>query len=413
MALHEAGCEVDVVCPRGHSILLTSAVNRSWRYRAFRPLKSLGKAIEQSSPDMVVPCDEGAASHLHQLARFTDRADLKALIAGSLGPEGSFAVTESRAGLHALAERLQVRMPLAAAVESEEQLADAVKAAGLPAFLKADGSSGGTGVRAVETIDQVRRAFRRLSSPPSLARGLKRAAVDRDHSLLPGVLLRRRARVSLQQAIRGAEANCAIFCWRGEVMARITVRVEVTSMLRGPSTVVQRMDHPEIDRATSAIARSLRLSGMFGFDFILEEGTDRAVLIEMNARPTQTSHLALGPGHDLAAAAFAAVTGRPVSPRPAVTRRRVIALFPGELHRDPESRYLESAYHDIPSSEPGLVRVCIRRPSVWKRMLTVQGWQRAKARFRGRVSGAGATAKPIVAVPSVFRPQGQEAGPPV
>jgi len=411
MALHEAGCTVDVVCPKGHSVLFTAAVSRWWRYRAFGSLELLSKLIKQSSPALIVPCDEAAANQLHQLARVTRNEELKTLIAASLGSEESFDVSESRAGLHALAERIGVHMPRAAVVESEQHLDNAVEAVRLPAFLKTDGSSGGTGVRGVDTMEEVRRAFRGLSSPPSLVRGLKRAAIDRDYSLMPAVLLRKRAQVSLQQAIRGAEANCTIFCWRGEVMSRITVRVEVASMQRGPSTVVRRMDHPEIDRATSAIARSLQLSGMYGFDFILEEGTDRAVLIEMNARPTQTSHLALGPGRDLTAAAFAALTGTPVSPRPVVTHRELIALFPGELHRDPESPYLESAYHDMPVSEPRLLRLCMRRQAVWKRMLTVHGWNRAKMSLRESVKGAGGKAEQKVAPSSAFRQQGQEAGP--
>ena len=35
----------------------------------------------------------------------------------------------------------------------------------------------------------------------------------------------------------------------------------------------------------------------------------------MNSRATQIAHLALGPGHDLAAAAFAAIGDVPVHPR--------------------------------------------------------------------------------------------------
>ncbi len=81
----------------------------------------------------------------------------------------------------------------------------------------------------------------------------------------------------------------------------------------------------------------------------------------MNSRATQIPHLALGPGHDLPAAAFAAVTGLPVRPRPAVTNEDTIALFPQEWNRDPASPLIRSgAYHDVPWESPPLVRAFIQ-----------------------------------------------------
>jgi hypothetical protein len=91
---------------------------------------------------------------------------------------------------------------------------------------------------------------------------------------------------------------------------------------------------------------------------MLETSTGKAHLIEINPRATQVGHLILGEGHDLPAALYAAVTGQAIHARPKVTDKTVIALFPQEWMRDPDSPFLQSSYHDVPWDEPGLIRAC-------------------------------------------------------
>jgi hypothetical protein len=45
-----------------------------------------------------------------------------------------------------------------------------------------------------------------------------------------------------------------------------------------------------------------------------------------------------------------------------VTANEVIVLFPVEWKRDPASPFLTSGYHDVPWSEPGLVKTGILNP---------------------------------------------------
>ena len=52
----------------------------------------------------------------------------------------------------------------------------------------------------------------------------------------------------------------------------------------------------EMSNAAERIARKLKLSGTHGFDFMLEDATGSAYLIEINPRSTQVGHLTLGPG---------------------------------------------------------------------------------------------------------------------
>jgi hypothetical protein len=122
---------------------------------------------------------------------------------------------------------------------------------------------------------------------------------------------------------------------------------------------VRQIEHAEMSDAAVNVARRLKLSGLHGLDFMLEAETGKAYLIEINPRTTQVGHLALGPGHDLPAALFAAITGTKVQPVRKVTENDTIALFPQEWKRDAASPFLTSAYHDVPWEEPALVSACV------------------------------------------------------
>jgi len=112
--------------------------------------------------------------------------------------------------------------------------------------------------------------------------------------------------------------------------------------------------------AIKKIAKRLNLSGLHGFDFLIESETGSAVLIEINPRATQVGHLSLGPGRDLPAALVAAITGETIREAPPLTDNDTIALFPQEWKRNPESSFLRAGYHDVPWEEPDLVRACVR-----------------------------------------------------
>jgi len=120
------------------------------------------------------------------------------------------------------------------------------------------------------------------------------------------------------------------------------------------------VDNTEMTSAVEKITRRLSLSGVHGFDFMLEAHTGNAYLIEINPRATQVGHLALGRGRDLPAALVAAVTGTEIESGPKVTDRDMVALFPQEWMRDAASPFILSAYHDVPWEEPGLVEACLR-----------------------------------------------------
>jgi biotin carboxylase len=260
-----------------------------------------------------------------------------------------------------LARQEGIRVPETVAVETSHEVANWAERVGFPIVLKADGTSGGEGVRVVRSVADAHSASRKLQAPPLLARALKRALVDRDKTLICPSLFRRRPALSAQAFVAGHEATSTIACWKGTVLASLHFEVLRKTHAAGHATVVRLLENAEISSAVEKIVRRMGISGFCGFDFMLEASTGNAYLIEINPRVTQVGHLTLGAGRDLPAALYSAVTGQASRVTQAMTDNRTIALFPHEWARDPQSEFLRTAYHDIPWDTPELVHACIRR----------------------------------------------------
>jgi ATP-grasp domain len=374
MALAKAGFIVKAVCPSGHPMFKTNTVQERYRFRGLLPLTSFAEAIEKAQADLIISGDDLATQYLHRLHAREGRkgkagAAICALIERSFGSPESFPIAYSRIALMKIAGEEGVRIPETAAITTIKGLREWVKQFGLPAVLKADGTNGGEGVRIVRTSQEAEREFHALQAPPLLARAVKRTLLDQDAALLRSAILRQRFVISTQTFVPGSEATSAVACWNGDVIASLHFEVLNKKSAAGYSTVVRLIESAEMTAAGEKIARRLKLSGLYGFDFMLETATRNAYLIEMNPRSTQVGHLTLGPGRDIPAAVFSAVSGRIIQVSPAITEKDTIALFPQEWLRDSASPYLHSAYHDVPWEEPELIRACIRsrkKPQPWR-----------------------------------------------
>lgn len=367
VALADAGCTVQAVCPPGHPIAKTTAVEHTFTYRGLAPLKSISAALAATNPDLLVSCDDLATGHLHALYAQNAGAGksgsaICALIERSIGAPENFAIIDDRASFMQISERAGVRVPRTAIVTNSRDLDFFASQMDFPMVLKANGTSGGDGVRVVRTIEEAQRAFRTLQAPPLLARAVKRALFDRNTTLLRPSLLRHQSSVIAQSFIPGTEATSAVVCWKGEVLASLHFEVLQKSAPAGHATVLRRVAHPEMATAAESMVRRLQLSGFHGFDFMLDHKFGHVYLIEINPRATQVSHLNLGTGHHLPAALIAAFRGTTAGSSVSVTENDVVALFPQEWRRDPASQYLHSGYHDVPRDQPGLVRAGFRAP---------------------------------------------------
>jgi glutathione synthase/RimK-type ligase-like ATP-grasp enzyme len=382
IAFSSMGCRVDAVCPRQHPVTTTRAIQRIYPYSALKPLVSLRAAIESSAPDLVIPCDDDAAAHLHQLYVRTGETGssanaLRALIARSLGTPQACALATARGRLMVLAAEEGVRIPETAVVTRPGELNAWLAQHGFPAVIKVDRTWGGQGVSIVRNHEEAEYAFGIMRSRPAMVNGMARMLLERDPSFFLNSLKETRRSIILQDFIPGTPANRAVACWQGQVLAGISVEAIRTQHPTGPATVVRVIENPEMSEAVNRLVRRLGISGLWGVDFILEALTGAAYLIEVNPRATPICHLPLGAGRNLPAALYAQLTGTsPVAP-PATIDHDVIAMFPGEWHRDRGSPYLRTDYHDIPWDEQRLVQDCLDRP--WsERGLIARWWARMR-----------------------------------
>jgi len=365
MALDNAGFRVDAVCLPCHPLQKTRVAPETHTYHSLAPLMSFASAITASRPDLIIPGDDLAAMHLHALyLRNVNRGKKGALICSvierSLGAPSSFPLVYARTRLLEIAQEEGIRVPKTEVLTDADQLREWGARASFPAVLKSNGSSGGEGVRIVHTLEQAERAFRALQAPPLLARAAKRALVDGDKTLVWPSLLRRRSVLNAQEYVAGREATSTIACWQGTLLAGLHFEVLNKTTPTGPASVMRLIDSREMSIAAEKIVKRLNLSGLIGFDFMLEEQTGNPYLIEVNPRATQVGHLTLGPGRDLPAALYAAMTGEVIREASKVTENQTITLFPQEWKRNPESPFLRSGYHDVPWEEPELIRACVR-----------------------------------------------------
>jgi hypothetical protein len=360
MAFCDVNCKVAVLCPPGHWARKLQCVWRCLYYSALRPLRSLEKAIKYSAPDFIVPCDDRAVRHIHMLYEKTDDPAVRERLGRSLGPPEMFAVTEARYDLLVLARQQGIPVPDAAVINSVSDLAAWHKDHPLPWVLKSDGSWAGMGVRVVTSLNDAVNAFKEMSSPVRAGKVIGEALFEWDFFWLRSWFRAERCIISVQQHIAGNAANCALACWEGEVLAAVAVEVVLTRSNNGPASVVRIIDGNEMIEAARQVVRACHMTGLVGFDFVLEAGTGTAFMVEMNPRAVPLCHIPLGPGRDLVQAMLEQITGVPRKPRIAATGQDLIIFFPGMSEEHPGSPLLTEGYHDVPWQEPAMLRELLK-----------------------------------------------------
>jgi hypothetical protein len=368
LALAKVGFRVAVVSPFGNIVRTITAIEIHYSYRGLQGPNSIKLAITAWSPDLLVCSDDRAVRELHLLHRqasdVLDEENEKALvdlIELSLGDPNSFATADANSNFIDYAKNIGVRCPESNIARDYLTLVKEVESATYPIAIKADGSFGGRAVRIVNNPDQAWEGLRELVLPFLWPDPIKQLI----GKLMPRSLFARlfqRRTVRLQDLIVGRDVNRAVVCWKGEVLAGFSVAAIETSYPHGPATVIRIIDNPEMEAAAASLVRSLKLSGLIGFDFILDAAS-QAWLLEMNPRVTPICHLSLEDGTNLAGALFSRMTGSKPNDNPPIVKGNAIALFPQELRRSECSEYLDSSkqvvYHDVPWSEPKFVYACL------------------------------------------------------
>jgi hypothetical protein len=362
MALAEAGCQVEMVCPFDHPASLTRAVSRYYAFSTLCPVRSLHVAIRKSVPDFVVAADDVVAIGLHHLYFKTAHLDdveslhIRNLLRKSLGDPASFSTVSSKTRFLTMAREEGIPALPTEDVPTEDALRDWLSRHDVPVVLKADGTSGGEGVKIAHSQKSAIRAWRSLRAPVGIMRVMKQAVVARNLGHVIPWITRRQRTVSAQPFLHGYDLNIAASCWKGELLGAVCMEVLHPWRPNGPAALLRLSNNEEVMEAARAMIRRLGLSGLCGFDFMVEYKTGRTYLIEINARATQTCHLPLGIPRNPVPSLVAAMAGKPmIDPNPA-TRSETVALFPLAWQSGISKEILDSTYRDIPWEEPRLVK---------------------------------------------------------
>lgn len=359
IALTEAGCRVSAICSTdGHPLLKTPSVERIFHYSSLAPLVALRRAIEAAQPDLIVPCDDRGVRHLHELhaALTTKESDhaLLEVIRRSLGAPESYSVVSGRYDLLQIASEEGLRVPATFPVHALQEFKALEQKLPFPWVLKADETWGGRGVRIAHSLQEAEQQFPDVHRPFRFRRAVKRMIVNRDPFWLQPWWRGRRPAVIAQGYVQGRPANCGVFCWEGKIVAGIAVEVVASDGDTGPASVVRVVDSPDMMLCAERLARRLRLSGFFGLDFMIEEGTGNTYLIEMNPRTTPVCHLRLGAGRDMIGGLWAQLSGQPDPMAPAITEKDLVAYFPQAWNANPALR--ATAFGDVPTADADLMR---------------------------------------------------------
>ncbi len=367
LAMAEAGLRVGAVAPAEHALHRMDAIAAT---RVCVPHSGFAavvdRAIRDLRPATVVPGDDRAVRGLHALYTHTlrlggtDRRLIAKTIRRSLGNPSSFPVVALKSRFAAFCIEEGLPDPETVVVQSRSQFHALLEMRGLPQVLKLDGLWGGQGVRIIRSQAEGARAFADLSAWRKWRSVARRMLEEVSTAPLLDTIGRHGPAVTMQRYVDGTPANRAVFCRDGAVMAGTTVMALALSGPTAPTTVVRVIHDAEIEAVTRRIVRKLGLSGFIGLDFVIEAETGKPWLLEINPRPTQICHLALGAGSDMIGALAASLTSGPSRVAAAATDQDVIALYPQEMWRDPTSAYLHRAYHDVPWQWPQFIEAYAR-----------------------------------------------------
>ena len=367
-ALKIAGFEVAALCLEEaflaktrylDQIFLLTKNSLTKTMNADKLLKQLVEVMTIWSPDLLIFGDESTVAFGHYLVQ--NAAKFKILlpdsilqvIKSSLGDPEFFEATLLKNKTLEVAHGLGVRAPVAVSVTTSKAALEVAEKSGYPIVLKKEFGCSGVGVKVCS--DQ---ADLLATLPDFLPRHISpfkaqiQRFMKRDWMPKPKVL-------SVQQFIKGVTVMYPVVALNGEVLAGFAVVKHLTISPTGPSTVIRFINHPEMQATAIALIKEFKFTGFASLEFILEEGTNLAYLIEANPRPTTVFHLSNLVGIDPSKALFARLQGQKWEPQFTVEKELSIALFPQEWKRDSSSENLHQFYHDVPWDDPELLKAYI------------------------------------------------------
>jgi hypothetical protein len=362
--LHQSDATVSLVAPPGHPARVLRFFKKVAVHSIWRPWKLLEKCLRRWRPDAIIPCDERTVRDLHELHARTGDIAIRAMIERSLGAPEIFSTVCSRDRLLSLARALKIRVPESMPVPDQSALDAWLLRESAPFVMKADGSWSGFGVRIVSDKAVAHRMWQQMQRPNGIYAAMRALLMEWDASGIRSWARGDRPVLSAQSYVNGWPADIGVACWQGEILATTCAEAVATFSATGPSTVARIIQNSEMVDAATSIVRTLGLSGLIGFDFMIDAATGFSYLIEMNPRVTPICTIPLGRGHDLPESFVACLAGRAPQDRPPRTDQEIIVYFPDTWQQDPASHVLQTGFHDVPWDQPDLVRRLMRADAV-------------------------------------------------
>jgi predicted ATP-grasp superfamily ATP-dependent carboligase len=351
-ALHHAGFDVAVLSPRDALVTKSRYARRvghfphDCTYALW--VSTLAAAVRVQAPALIVPGDDRSAGLLHKV--ITDpppglipalHARLVELIERSLGDPRYYRIASDKFMLAETAIAAGVDVPAQQVTSGVPAAIEAARQLGYPAVLKRARGSGAETIRVVADDSAVAQFVAEAPNWPVL----------------------------VQKFIRGRPAAFGAVALTGTMLAGITaIRMHTDPPQTGPATVYQLVDRPDVALAAANLIAALGLSGFASFDFLLEDDTDTPFLLECNPRISVSSYIGTHFGADLSRELYRALAGAreedPQTP-PAQVREEIVALFPQEWMRRPDSAALRSCVVDAPWDDPELFAATVKGTGIW------------------------------------------------
>jgi glutathione synthase/RimK-type ligase-like ATP-grasp enzyme len=344
-SLARAGFQVALLAPRDSLALRSRFVSRSAVLSddatPMRWLVGLVAMINDVDPAIVIPCDEVAIRLLFELVhRPPPRlngdagARVRALVVRSLGDPEHYLTSIDKTLLPAAAQALGIPVPRFAIAESLDEAVAHADSIGYPVVLKRRYGFASQGVAILNDRSLVR---------PTAGTLLRPMQVDLGERSKPSLLV--------QAFVEGPMLSQTMVAWEGAPLAGFAREREVVfTPGKGASAVVRLRKSPRIRDFTERLTRAFGMSGFFSVQYLAPIDGSAPVLLEINRRIVTFMHLDEYGGVDLCGALFQRLADVPQTLRADMPfdDGGVVASFPREWLRDPESPWL----HDVPSDVP-------------------------------------------------------------
>lgn len=348
-----AGTLVAAICPKANLLRRLGAVAKIYTMSSMSPAHDVSSAIQDWMPDIVVACDDDAAFWLHK-AYDVATPEVRRIICSSQGDPKSFEIIASKSRLMEFATKTGVLCPETDSLNNVS--AKMLSEKRYPFVLKLDYASAGNGVRVVHTPAEAKFTLAEFSKPKRTVLDVLKAAKRLSLWPLKHWAAQRDINLSGQELIDGEDANIAVFCSNGRIISWNAVKVSATAHQNGPGALISFVNNTQMLKSTEKLVASLKLSGFYGFDFIIGKNDRQAYLIEANPRATPILHLTSSFGVNLIESACEHFSGSPPSSISPPITEEFIAMFPAGLAYLAKATDLRQIYLDAPWDEPWLLK---------------------------------------------------------